>query len=501
VGFERRLRSYLESLAGRPTVVRLRHIDPTALYDSLLVELRHAETRIGRTFIEETVDRVWIHQIHDDWSPTRVALLAAYLETVSSSLAPTDPAGALRFATRALVQAASLGEDKASLVDSLELRRIVDPFRGSDVARYAIETQLVRRPHSTLALSSLGRAFLPLRGSQAIRWLLSVEVAQSTGAFDPWRTWRGVLERALEPGGIPATIANGREHIDGGISSDTCGRLCELDVLIRSSSAVRDEDEYAERYEVNAGMAEIVRGVLEPGTWQAAVATLLEDESAEVLPPPGIATTATSELTRLITHEVRNALVPVRYHIDALRAARPTSANAGRIEKARRGVTRVLAFVDELVATNELVGEPISSCDVADVLQEAVSWTDGAERVQVVAESHRVRAPRSRLVRAVANVILNALQATPVGTVRASVRADQRTVELVVDDAGEGIASELRATVFDDGYTTRSGPGHGFGLAFVRSVVEGALRGKVWCEASELGGAKFVLSIPAEPKP
>ena len=28
---------------------------------------------------------------------------------------------------------------------------------------------------------------------------------------------------------------------------------------------------------------------------------------------------ATSELTKLITHEVRNALVPVRHHIDAMR--------------------------------------------------------------------------------------------------------------------------------------------------------------------------------------
>jgi signal transduction histidine kinase len=499
VGFERRLRTYLESLTDGRSVVPLRHIDPAALYDSLLAQLRRVEARVDRTWIAQSVGRTWIAQIHDDWPRARVARLAAYLETVPSSLAPGDPAGALHFATRALAQAASLDAEEAS-VDSLELRRIVDPFRGSDIAGYAIETQLIRHERSALVPTGLGRAFLQLRGRQAVRWLLSVEVAQSAGAFDPWRTWRGVLEQALEPGGIPATIVNGREYID--VSSETCARLRELDVLVHASVADPDEDEYANSYELHGGMVDIVRSVLDPGPWQAAIAALLEDESADVLrPPAGVAAAATSELTRLITHEVRNALVPVRHHIDALRAVRPTAANVGRIEKARRGVTRVLAFVDELVETNELVGEPISSCDVADVIHEAISWTDGGERVQVVASSHRVRAPRSRLVRAVSNVILNALQATPAGAVRASVRPHDSTIELVVDDEGEGIASELRAMVFDDGYTTRGGPGHGFGLAFVRSVVEGTLRGKVWCEASHLGGARFVLSIPAEPKP
>jgi signal transduction histidine kinase len=500
VGFERRLRTYLESLTGGRSAVPLRHIDPAALYDSLLAQLRRAEARVEQTWVAQIAGRMWIREVHEDWPPARVAQLAAYLETVPSSWVPTDPAGALRFATRALVQAASLDVDDASLVDRLELQRIVDPFRGSDVVRYAIETQLIRDERSALVPTSLGRAFLRLRGRQAIRWLLSVEIAQSAGAFDPWRTWRGILEQALEPGGIPVSIANGREYIK--LSSETCARLRELDVLIHASIPDPDEEAYANSYTLHGGMAEIVRSVLDPGPWQAAVAALLEDERADVLgPPAGVAAAATSELTRLITHEVRNALVPVRHHIDALRALRPTGANIGRIEKARRGVTRVLAFVDELVETNELVGEPSSSCDVAEVIHEAISWTEGGERVLVVAGSHRVRAPRSRLVRAVSNVILNALQATPAGVVRASVRTDDSAIEIVVDDDGEGIASGLRAMVFDDGYTTRGGPGHGFGLAFVRSVVEGTLRGKVWCEASDLGGARFVLSIPAEPKP
>ncbi|TMQ15281.1 MAG: HAMP domain-containing histidine kinase [Deltaproteobacteria bacterium] len=42
----------------------------------------------------------------------------------------------------------------------------------------------------------------------------------------------------------------------------------------------------------------------------------------------------------------------------------------------------------------------------------------------------------------------------------------------------------------------QDGAGSGFGLAFARSVVEGALHGKIWCEDSDLGGARFVIEVP-----
>ena len=53
----------------------------------------------------------------------------------------------------------------------------------------------------------------------------------------------------------------------------------------------------------------------------------------------------------------------------------------------------------------------------------------------------------------------------------------------------------MREQVFQEGFTTRS-DGSGYGLAYVRRVVADALRGRVWCEASDLGGARFVIELP-----
>jgi len=401
------------------------------------------------------------------------------------------------FAARALDKAIDCRDSRGGIIDELELQRIVDGFEDLRVPRYALENQLVGvEPQRGACVTSLGRAFLRLRGRDAIRWLLTVEVSQNTGRWDPWRASRQLLKQALS--GIEMAFDVDRK--DFAPSLPTCTRLVELEVFL----PLRDgPGEDVDGYVVEEGMHDLVHAVLEPGPWPAAVAALLEDHRSVVVYGRGaVANDATRELTKLITHEVRNALVPVRHHMDALRTASTEPDTAGRVEKARRGVVRVLEFVDELVATSDLISEPVTFCDVAGVVNEAISWTDGGERVEITSSAaHRVRAPRARLVRAVSNLVLNALQATSAaGPVQVSYHAHDAVVEIVVDDGGDGIPAELHERVFDDGYTTRGGPGHGFGLAFVRSLVEGTLRGKVWCEVSHLGGARFVISIAEETK-
>jgi signal transduction histidine kinase len=100
-------------------------------------------------------------------------------------------------------------------------------------------------------------------------------------------------------------------------------------------------------------------------------------------------------------------------------------------------------------------------------------------------------------VTAVANLIQNALQASSDAEVHLAARDEGGEVRIVVDDGGPGVKESERARIFDDGYTTRPG-GSGFGLAFVKRIVEGTLHGRVWCEDSDLGGARFVIAIPNE---
>ena len=64
-----------------------------------------------------------------------------------------------------------------------------------------------------------------------------------------------------------------------------------------------------------------------------------------------------------------------------------------------------------------------------------------------------------------------------------------------MEDSGPGVPEGLRERIFDPFFTTRGGDGHGLGLATCRAIVAGH-GGTLLCEASDLGGARFVATFP-----
>ena len=80
---------------------------------------------------------------------------------------------------------------------------------------------------------------------------------------------------------------------------------------------------------------------------------------------------------------------------------------------------------------------------------------------------------------------------------RIASQGNGRSAELVVEDDGEGIASDDRQHVFERYYRRRNdGTGTGLGLAIVRWVAR-AHGGEVVAGTASQGGARFVASIPA----
>jgi len=69
-----------------------------------------------------------------------------------------------------------------------------------------------------------------------------------------------------------------------------------------------------------------------------------------------------------------------------------------------------------------------------------------------------------------------------------------------IADNGPGIPAEIRDRIFDPFFTTKSpDEGSGLGLSICQRVVA-EVGGRIWLEDSEkLGGAKFVVELPAAP--
>ena len=107
---------------------------------------------------------------------------------------------------------------------------------------------------------------------------------------------------------------------------------------------------------------------------------------------------------------------------------------------------------------------------------------------------------------AIAHLIVNAAEAaaeraplagapTTPRRVRVSVVREGGALAISVDDSGRGVPHDLRARVFEPGFSTR-GKGRGDGLATVRQFAS-EHGGHVEVASSELGGALFRLVLPA----
>jgi signal transduction histidine kinase len=110
-----------------------------------------------------------------------------------------------------------------------------------------------------------------------------------------------------------------------------------------------------------------------------------------------------------------------------------------------------------------------------------------------------VLANSSRLQRVMANLLDNAIKFTESkGRVCLEIKALKHEAVILVKDTGIGIAPEEQARIFEKFYrveTSRSSPGHGLGLSFVKSMVS-SMGGSINIDSSLGHGTAFTIKIP-----
>ncbi len=184
-------------------------------------------------------------------------------------------------------------------------------------------------------------------------------------------------------------------------------------------------------------------------------------------------------------------------------------ADATQLDTARAaaaGLSGVIAQLGELThAEAAPLGRRAEDVPLADVAREIVSSLDGAlrgRRIRAeVAGDATAQADRGHVVRALRNVITNAIQHSPEGgTVRVDVEGDRGAAVVRVTDNGPGIADEDLPFVFERFYRadrSRSRiPGSGIGLTVARELVL-ANGGSLDVEATGASGTTMRLTLPA----
>lgn len=208
-----------------------------------------------------------------------------------------------------------------------------------------------------------------------------------------------------------------------------------------------------------------------------------------------------------VAHEVRNPLFAISATIDALEQAATADELQEYFEVLRHEIARMTTLMQDLLAYGRPAAPVFAEVPVKEIVEmaaRACSALAVKQRVEIVVTSVdgvTVVADRDRLVRAVENLVLNAVQHSPQG---GSVEVDATrhdgkrsgTVRIRVRDNGKGFAREDLPRVFEPFYSRRKG-GTGLGLALVQQIVT-EHGGELGAGNAEGGGAEVVITIPAK---
>jgi signal transduction histidine kinase len=215
------------------------------------------------------------------------------------------------------------------------------------------------------------------------------------------------------------------------------------------------------------------------------------------------------EIASGVAHEVNNPLTAIRMEAELLSSATPDPETEAAAEAIVREVDRAASIVRsllQLTRRRDSIPTPVQLNDLIRDVAEIRRRVLRAEGVDVRTELDpglpAVLGLAQELTQVIINLVSNAEHAVrhlPPAVIRVSTQAREGWARLVVEDSGPGVAAHIRQRIFEPFFSTkRPDEGSGLGLAICQRAVS-ELGGRIWLADSELGGARFVVELPAAP--
>jgi signal transduction histidine kinase len=200
-----------------------------------------------------------------------------------------------------------------------------------------------------------------------------------------------------------------------------------------------------------------------------------------------------------IAHEIRNPLSIIKTSAERLSRKHPTEQEvlgyiSEEVDKLDEIVTGYLGFARaERRPHGPRVLQRIITRSLSILEPDIKSANVNVER-SLPEEDVVVSGDDNRLQQALLNIVLNAVQAAPGGTVEISLVPRSGSAIVVVSDNGVGVADRQMKDLIRPFFTTKD-KGSGLGLSIVATIVE-EHNGRMDIQSRAGGGTEVTLSLP-----
>jgi signal transduction histidine kinase len=222
------------------------------------------------------------------------------------------------------------------------------------------------------------------------------------------------------------------------------------------------------------------------------------------------------ELLGIVSHDLKNPLAGMKGLLEILHRDDEQLSPEFRQKlfvQMNDGVDRMFGIVKNLLDIHRLesgsVGYAIVKLNVKLLLAQVVQFyheiaTQKHLSLQYLPNDQQplcVYADAQALTQVLDNLLSNAIKYSPLGkTVWLSACEKEETVQIIVQDEGEGISESEQSRLFQKFArlsTKPTGGEHstGLGLSIVKKLVT-SMNGKVWCESKQGEGATFIVELP-----
>jgi two-component system sensor histidine kinase HydH len=210
-------------------------------------------------------------------------------------------------------------------------------------------------------------------------------------------------------------------------------------------------------------------------------------------------------LSSAVAHEIRNPVSIIASSL--ITADRPEVGEQQRREMhaiARSEAARLERLTSDFLSyarPSQPKRNPVALADVLGYIAEIANVHASKKDIRISVESSDglcANVDREQLQRALLNLLLNAIDATPLGghvAVRSS-RPSAQSVELQVENSGDPIPDEVLSRIFEPFYTTKP-HGTGLGLAISRNIAK-VQGGDLIVARNEPGHVCFTMTVSDE---